>query len=199
MVLRVLLMLAVVVTSAPVLAQVTFTSGVDVVRFDIRVVDADGRPITDLRPDEIVTEAGQTLPLVLFQRVTEPSGSYVEDAIRAVSAEVSSNEAFPRGHLYILIFDQQHITPGNEQRARIAAENFIRRHVRPSDRVALFAVPGPGPQIGFTATRPARSTNCPRCAAATSDVSNGVRLDDDLRSASHRAGRRDARRDADRA
>jgi VWFA-related protein len=130
----------------------TFRSGVDLVRFDVRVVDAGGRPITDLRADELeVVEDGQVLPLVMFQRVTEPAESYVDAALRAVTAEVSSNEAFPRGHLFILIFDQQHITPGNEQRARIAAEAFIRRRVRPSDRVALFAIPGPGPQLGFTA------------------------------------------------
>ncbi|MEX1129074.1 MAG: VWA domain-containing protein [Vicinamibacterales bacterium] len=132
--------------------QVTFRSGVDLVRFDVRVVDGTGKPITDLKPEEVeIYEDGTRLPVVLFQRVTEPSGSYVEEAIRATTAEVSSNTAFPRGHLYILIFDQQHITPGNEQRARRAAEAFIRRRVRPSDRVALFAIPGPGPQLGFTA------------------------------------------------
>lgn len=134
--------------------QATFKSGVDLVRFDVRIVDESGRPITDLRQDEIVIEEnGKTLPVMLFQRVTEPAESYVEAALRAVSAQVSSNDAFPRGHLYILLFDQQHITPGNEQRARMAAEQFIRRRVRPSDRVALYAVPGPGPQIGFTADR----------------------------------------------
>lgn len=134
--------------------QPTFRSGVDLVRFDIRIADAAGRPITDLRAEEIeILDAGQRLPIVLFQRVTEPAESYVEAAVRAVSAEVSSNEAFPRGHLYILVFDQQHITPGNEQRARLAAEQFIRRRVRPSDRVALYAIPGPGPQIGFTSDK----------------------------------------------
>jgi len=134
--------------------QATFTTGVDLVRFDIRVTDSSGRPITDLRQDEVViTEGGRVMPTSLFQRVTEPAGTYVEEALRAVTAEVSSNEAFPRGHLYILIFDQQHITAGNEQRARMAAEQFIRTRVRPSDRVAVYAVPGPGPQLGFTADR----------------------------------------------
>ena len=134
--------------------QPTFKSGVDLIRWDIRVVDADGRPITDLKPEEIqIVENGRQLPIVLFQRITEPAESYVDAALRAVTAEVSSNDAFPRGHLYILIFDQQHITTGNEQRARLAAEQFIRTRVRPSDRVALFAVPGPGPQIGFTADK----------------------------------------------
>jgi len=132
-------------------AQPTFRSGVDLVRFDVRVVDASGRPITDLKPEEIeILEDGEPLQIVLFQRVTEPAASYVDAALRAVTAEVSSNEAFPRGHLYILLFDQQHITAGNEQRARQAAEEFIRTRVRPSDRVALFAIPGPGPQLGFT-------------------------------------------------
>lgn len=150
---------ALVVSTAVSLAaapdqQATFTTGVDVVRFDVRVTDSAGRPITDLRPEELqIVEDGQVLPTVLFQRVTEPADTYVEAAIQAVTAEVSSNEAFPRGHLYILIFDQQHITAGNEQRARLAAEEFIRTRVRPSDRVALYAVPGPGPQLGFTADR----------------------------------------------
>jgi VWFA-related protein len=155
---RILLVMLAALLPGGVLAQdqaaVTFRSGVDLVRFDVRVVDADGRPITDLKPEEIrVVEQGSALPVVLFQRISEPSDTYVEDAIRASSAEVSSNEAFPRGHLYILIFDQQHITPGNEQRARMAAEQFIRLRVRPNDRVALYAVPGPGPQIGFTADK----------------------------------------------
>lgn len=135
-------------------AQVTFRSGIDLVRLDIRVVDAAGRPITDLRQDEIViTEDGVDRPALLFQRITEPAELFVDAATKAVTAEISSNEGFPRGHLYLLVFDQTHITAGNEQRARLAAEQFIRRHVRPSDRVALYAVPGPGPQVGFTSDR----------------------------------------------
>lgn len=138
--------------AAQTTAQPTFKSGVDLMRFDVRIVDAAGQPIKDIKAGEVeILEQGRSLPVVLFQRVSEPAGSYVDAALKAVTAEVSSNEAFPRGHLYVLIFDQQHITPGNEQRARIAAEQFIRRRVRPSDRVALFAIPGPGPQIGFTA------------------------------------------------
>lgn len=135
-------------------SQPTFRSGVDLVRLDIRVTDAAGRPVTDLRQDEIlITEDGIARPVLLFQRITEPAEAFVDAAQQAITAEVSSNDGFPRGHLYLLVFDQAHITAGNEQRARLAAEQFIRRHVRPSDRIALFAVPGPGPQIAFTADR----------------------------------------------
>ncbi|HEX4566067.1 MAG TPA: VWA domain-containing protein [Vicinamibacterales bacterium] len=129
-----------------------FRSGVDLVRFDLSVTDANGRPLTDVRPDEIeIVEDGRPRPIVLFQRVQEPAGFYTDAAIRAVSAEVTNNEAAPRGHLYVLLFDQLHITSGNEQAAREAAERFIRTRVRASDRVAIFGLPGPGPDHQFTA------------------------------------------------
>jgi VWFA-related protein len=134
--------------------QPVFRSGADLVRFDVRVTDASGRPLTDLRRDEIeIVEDGVPRPILLFQHVDEPSGTYAEAALRSVSAEVSSNRGAPRGHLYLLVFDQHHITPGNEQVARRAAEAFLKARVRPSDRVAIVGIPGPGPQLGFTADR----------------------------------------------
>ena len=134
--------------------QPVFRSGADLVRFDVRVTDASGRPLRDLRPEEIeIVEDGQPRPILLFQHIDEPAGTYAEAALRSVSAEVSSNRGAPRGHLYLLVFDQQHIAPGNEQIARHAAEAFIKSRVRPSDRIAIVGVPGPGPQLGFTADR----------------------------------------------
>src|SRR5260221_1262729 len=131
-----------------------FRSGTDVVRFDVRVTDASGRPITDLRPDEIeIVEAGAPRPILLFQHFEEPAQAYGEAALRAVSAEVSSNRAAPRGHLFLIIFDQRHITPGNEQMARRAVETFLKTALRPSDRVAVIGIPGPEPLTGFTADR----------------------------------------------
>lgn len=142
---------AVCLAGATAHGQPQFRSGVDLVRLDIRVTDAAGRPITDLRADEVViTERGTDRPILLFQRVTEPAETFVDVAARALTAEVTSNEAFPRGHLYVLVFDQAHITTGNEQRARLAAEQFIRTKVRPADRVAIYAVPGPGARLAFT-------------------------------------------------
>jgi VWFA-related protein len=129
-----------------------FRSGVDLVRFDLSVTDANGAPIPDIKPGEVeILEDGHPLPIVLFQRVQEPAGFYTDAAIRAVSAEVTDNEGAPRGHLYIFVFDQTHITPGNEQAAREAAERFIRTRVRASDRIAIFGLPGPGPELPFTA------------------------------------------------
>src|SRR3954469_814407 len=131
-----------------------FTSGVDLVRLDVRVTDGTGRPVTDLRSEDLqVIEDGTARPLLFFQHVQEPAGTYQEAALRALSAEVSSNQGTPRGHLYILLSDQHHIAPGHEQTARRAAETFVTTRLRPSDRVAIFGLPGPGPQLGFTADR----------------------------------------------
>lgn len=133
-------------------ARPVFRSGAELVRLDVRVFDASGRPIRDLRADEIeLTEEGRVRPIVLFQRVEEPSGPYEDVARRTIAGEVSTNQGAPRGNLFVLVFDQHHIGSGNEQRARRAAERFLRARVRAGDRVALYAIPGPGPQIAFTA------------------------------------------------
>ena len=111
--------------------QPVFRSGAELVRFDVRVTDASGRPIADLRPDEIeIVDNGQVLKPLLFQHIEEPAGEYSEAALRSVSAQVSSNRGAPRGHLYLLVFDQSHLSPGNEPIVRRAAERFIRQHAR---------------------------------------------------------------------
>ena len=136
-----------------------FRSGVDLVRMDVRAVDRDGRPVTDLKAEDVeVVEGGRVRPIALFQHVAEPIGTYLEVARRTIGADISTNRGAPRGHLYVIVFDQNHITPGNEQRARLAAERFLATRVRPGDRVALYALPGPGPHMPFTTdTRAIRS------------------------------------------
>jgi VWFA-related protein len=129
-----------------------FRSGVNLVRVDVRIVDGAGRPIPDIRPDEIdIAEAGAKRPLLLFQRVAGAGGSYVEQAQKTIAADVSTNQGAPQGQLYVLVFDQDHIRSGGEQPVRIAADSFLRTRVKPQDRVAIFGLPGPGPSQPFTA------------------------------------------------
>ena len=129
----------------------TFKAGVDLVRMDVRITDEAGSPIKDLRADEvIVTDNGRRAPVVFLQHIEEPPGTYDDVARRTIRSEVSTNRGSPRGHLYLLVFDQQHIAPGNEGRARVAAARFLKTRLRPGDRVAVYAIPGPGPQLTFT-------------------------------------------------
>ena len=128
-----------------------FTAGVELARLDVEVTDAQGRPIRDLRADEVeILEGGARRPVVLLQHVRAPLGSYAEAARRTIGGDVSTNQGAPRGRLYVFAFDQSHITPRNEQVARRAVERFLRTRVRPGDRVALYGLPGPGARVGFT-------------------------------------------------
>ena len=128
-----------------------FTAGVELARLDVEVTDAQGRPIRDLRADEVeVIEGGVRRPVTLLQHLRAPAGSYAEAARRTMAGDVSTNRGAPRGRLYAFVFDQSHIMPRNEQAARRAAERFLRTRVRPGDRVALYGLPGPGARIGFT-------------------------------------------------
>src|SRR5262249_51315676 len=129
-----------------------FRAGVDVVRIDVRAVDETGKPIGDLRPEEVeIIDAGARQPVVLFQHIAASGRTHSESVQRTVASEVSTNQGAPRGQLYVLIFDQDHITSGAEQRVRQAAETFLRKRFRPDDdRVAIYGFPGPGPSQIFT-------------------------------------------------
>lgn len=155
--------------------QPVFRSGVDLVLMDMRVVDASGRPVKDLRAEEVrILEQGEARPVLFFQHVDEPDAPYVEVARRTIASEVSTNRGAPRGHLYVLVFDQQHITPGNEVPARQAAERFLRTRIRPGDRVALYAFPGPGPLVGFTSDVGRAIAELPRIRGSLERVGFGA-------------------------
>ena len=132
--------------------KAVFRAGVDVVRLDIQVTDDSGKPITDLRPDEVqVVDSGTREPVVLFQHISPAGRTKLEAEQRTVAGEISTNQGAPRGQLYVLVFDQDHITSGAEQKVREAADNFLRHRFRPGeDRVAVFGLPGPGPSLPFT-------------------------------------------------
>src|SRR6188472_414755 len=141
-----------VAASAQQNGKPVFRAGTTLVRLDVRVVDRDGKPITDLRQDEVqVVDGGASRPVVLFQRVSGAAGSYLEAAQRTIASEISTNQGAPQGQLYVLVFDQDHIRSGGEQRVRAAAQEFLRTRVRPQDRVAIYGLPGPGPTQPFTA------------------------------------------------
>ena len=108
-------------------------TGSELVRVDVRVTDDQGRPITDLRPGEVkLEEEGAARPIVLFQHIEAPLGTYTEAAQRTIGAEVSTNQGAPQGHIYVLVFDEVHIRSGHEQKARLAAESFFVRTFEPA-------------------------------------------------------------------
>src|SRR5581483_4387560 len=86
--------------AASIQDQPTFKAGVELVRLDVRVTDELGRPIRDLRQDEVqVVENGERRPVVFFQHVDEPADSPSDVVSRTVAGEVSTNQGAARGHL----------------------------------------------------------------------------------------------------
>ena len=125
-----------------------FRARTEIVRLDLRVTDQHGRPVTDLRPDEIqITENGVRRPILLFRHLCDQQ---TVEPLENPLADLTTNALPTPGHVYVLVFDQLHIAPGHEQRAMIAAQDFILRQLKPGDAVAIYGLPGPGPAVNLT-------------------------------------------------
>lgn len=159
-------------------SQPIFTSAANLARLDVQVVDASGRAIPDLRADEIqVVESGTSRPVLLLQHIADAGRTYAESAMRTIASEVSTNQGAPRGQLYVLLFDQEHITPGAEQRVRLAAERFINGKIQPQDRVAIFGIPQPGPTLAFTNNKKTAVEQLQNVRGSMERVVSGMQLE----------------------
>ena len=127
--------------------KTTFRSSVDLVPVDVSVIDRDGRPIDDLKPQEFVlTVDGKPRRIASAEFIKLGGG----EAAPAPPRHYSTNAQAAGGRLIMIIVDQGSIAPGGARVAIEAAARFIDR-LNPSDRIALFVIPGAGPQIDFTA------------------------------------------------
>ena len=137
--------------AAPAQPAPIFKAGVELVRLDVRVVDDRGVPVKDLEAEEVKVFEGSTeRPVVLFQHVAEPEGTYLEVARRTIGAEVSTNQGAPRGHLYLVVFDQNHIT-ARQRAARAPGGRAVPSEARQAGRSgrALRAA-RPRPAVPFS-------------------------------------------------
>lgn len=115
----------------------TFRTGADAVVLDIVVRDNRGRPIRDLRQDEItVLEDGTARAVRSFRLVegpamaaavtgTLPAGSLQPDPLRHIT-------------LVTLVFD--HLTQNGRQLARRAALDYVKRGLPPGHWVSVFTL-----------------------------------------------------------
>lgn len=128
--------------------KATFKSAIDLVPVDVNVVDKDGRPVSDLGPDDFaLTVDGRPRRIVSANFIAV---SRVEQPPPPAPTGYSSNAAAAGGRLILLLIDQGNIGAGRGKNAVDAAIKFVGR-LSPSDRVGLATIPGAGPQIDFTA------------------------------------------------
>jgi VWFA-related protein len=116
----------------------TFRSAVTLVPVDVRVIDRDGRPITDLREQDFtIVEDGTPQTIRQFSQYTLAAGM-PEPLRRAAAADAARPEAAPARHRTFLIVlgrgRLHHPAKGVEATIR-----FVREQLLPQDQIAVLA------------------------------------------------------------
>ncbi len=129
----------------------TFSTEVDVAAMDVNVVDKDGRPIRDLRPEEFsVTVDGKPRNVVSAQFVELGARPDPEASPTPASPHYSSNENAAIGRMVLFVVDESSIRPGATRMLADTAGRLLGQ-LGPQDRSALLTLPGRGSQqVDFT-------------------------------------------------
>jgi VWFA-related protein len=120
--------------------QPTFKSGVDLVAVDVHVVDLQGRPVVDLKPEDFEVQiAGDRRKVASAELISYDSATAAPRAIEAAAAPVTEDVPRPR-RMFILAVDEHSLHISNAMAAVNAAERFIDK-LLPDDLVGLYAYP----------------------------------------------------------
>jgi VWFA-related protein len=124
---------------------VTFRAEVNYVEVDARVVDAQGKFVSDLAQSDFeVLEDGKPQKVTVFSMVNLP----VERATRPLFAskpiepDVQTNLSGINGRVYLIVLDDSHTHPIRSSRVRLAAREFIERHMGANDVAAIVHTSG---------------------------------------------------------
>jgi VWFA-related protein len=118
--------------------QPTFPARSALVRIDAVVLDRDGRPVEGLRAADFeLLEDGRPQPIESFEAVV----------VRGKQADTAAEVPVPRptrrapseGALFVVFYDDLHLTPRHTVPARDALRRLLAEGTRPGDRVTLVA------------------------------------------------------------
>ena len=121
--------------------QRRFMAGVELVVVDFTALDADGRPIPDLRQDEVTVKINgrsrvvRRLEYVPVARPPEPTGPRAP-----LPPPFGTNTPESAGRAFVMVIDDESFRPGKESLMRTAVAEFTTGLSR-QDRVALVTVP----------------------------------------------------------
>jgi VWFA-related protein len=122
----------------------TFRSGVTLLRLDASVVDASGRAIADMTPDDFQVQVDGRPRKVVFAQFTGASGASTDVGPPVPTYAVNTAQ---RGRAIAFVVDLGSIRAGAEAPLLDTAAHLVER-LRPSDAVGL--VPLPGQSIDLT-------------------------------------------------
>jgi VWFA-related protein len=153
---RIVAALVIAVATAPGAAQEpprpVFPADVELASIDVTVVDANGAPVRDLRPEDFtLTVEGQPRRVVSAEFVAQSGEATVADA-PPVPSHFSTNEGLVAGRLVLIAVDTGNIEMGGGRETARAAGALLDR-LGLADRVGLLTLPGPDPREEFTSDK----------------------------------------------
>jgi VWFA-related protein len=118
---------------------------VNLITLDFLVTGKDGRPITDLRPDEVrIRDGGRTMRLAYLERAEDPppwAGRAVPPAeLDFQFGDAVQELALPGGHRsrwILFVLDRYNLGPDTRSRAIAATQRFLGESWRSGDRAGL--------------------------------------------------------------
>ena len=129
---------------APTPPAPTFKSDVNAVLVDVRVLDRDGRFVSDLTKDDLeIFEDGQPQTITTFDLVNIPihPDERPTFAGKTVDADVASNERAD-GRLYVVVLDDYHTHPLRSATVQALAHEFIEHNLTEVDRAVVLTTSG---------------------------------------------------------
>jgi VWFA-related protein len=126
-----------------------FRSGVELVEVAVLARDRDGKPVADLRRDEIeVAEAGVPQQVVAFEHISiTPTTPSELTGPPPLVRDVATNEGAVDARVFVLVLDGNHVAARRARNVRATARQFVEQHVGPGDIVAVLS---PGAVSGAT-------------------------------------------------
>jgi VWFA-related protein len=130
--------------------QVTpIKSGVSLVSVDFLALGRDGRPITDLKAEEVTLKVGgRVLPVQSLNLIDAVAGG-APTPISPLPPPFGTNIQAHDSRAFVLVVDNDSFRVGTEHALREAADTFL-DNLAPTDRVALVTMPYGGTKVDLT-------------------------------------------------
>ena len=145
---------SIVLAAAAVAAQQNapqFRAGTELVAVDFQVIDAAGRPVTDLKPGEVTLKVdGRTRDIRALQFVKVAATSTESPGpVTSLPLPFATNDAISPGRIIIIVIDHEQLRPGEGKAAIEAAGRLVDR-LSAADRVGLVTLPNGRVEVDLT-------------------------------------------------
>lgn len=122
-----LLLLVATMATVELVAQQRFKTGTSLLTLDVSVLDKNGNPVSDLRPEDfIVTLNGQKQPVRTMVLLGQTSAKATASTVGSNPASsVASVNGEPDPHLLVILVDDLSIHPTQSKGLLVAAERFV--------------------------------------------------------------------------